>query len=499
MLKDRSSGILLHITSLPSDFGIGDMGDAAYKFIDKLVECKQKIWQILPISYADETGCPYASYSAFGGFPLLISPEMICDDLNISKKELSGHKLQLSHVDYKAVKAKKDSFFRYAFNQFKDSHHLHKEYIEFCEENLNWLNDFAVFMYISEQYGHNWGHWPEKYKEHSQQLITELKQNKKEEIDYQIFLQFMIFTQWKRLKDYANAKGIRLFGDIPIFVGYHSMDVWKNRNYFKIGNDGQMLVETGAPPDAFTELGQLWNTPNYNWKELEANNYDWWISRMKFMLEKFDIIRIDHFRGLESTWEVPAPAHDARGGHWSKGPGKKLFDAFNQQLGDLNIVLEDLGDITQEVISLRKHLDLPGMKILQFAFLNDDNNEYLPHNYETSNCVVYTGTHDNNTTNGHFDDLHNQHEAYMFSKYKHQFNHHKNNWVLNEMALSSLANISIIPLQDIIGLGSEARFNIPGTNKNNWQWRFEWKDLKEENLTKLKELTIKYNRSFDKT
>ncbi len=486
----RRSGVLLHITSLPSDFGIGDLGPNAYKFVEWLRDTDQKLWQILPISYADNTGSPYSAFSAFGGYPMLISPELLVIEGLLKPNHLKNKEnFSDERVNYDQVRAYKKSLFKIAFENFNKGKNLHQEFAFFLETEKSWLDDFAIFLVISEQYGNYWVKWPERLKERNHFALDLFVKMYKEEILFQKFLQFMFFRQWDSLKEFANKNGIHLIGDIPIFVSHHSVDVWKYPQWFKMDKNGELSIQAGAAPDMFSATGQKWGNPNYNWSIMEQDGFSWWIARMRFMMRHFDIIRLDHFRGFEAVWEVRTDAPNALNGWWAYSPGYSLFNTMKDKLGDLPIIGEDLGEITQAVRDMRDYFNMPGMKILQMGFGSGDTNAHLPHNY-TENCVVYTGTHDNNTSKGYFHNLPDGLEKIFVHAYLQRNTLHWINWDLIALAMHSRAHTAITPLQDIMGLGQEARFNTPGSIEGNWTWRFKWENLKEDDRLRFKEITF---------
>ena len=485
----RSSGVLVHITSLPSKFGIGDLGPTAFKFVNWLKDAKQSLWQLLPFSITDGDGCPYSSCSAYGGNPLLISPEELVADKLLKKSELIdaedifGDRLQNSLVsEYKTF------LFRKSFERFVKRDDLLTQFDDFYKEEKEWLLDLSLYIVISEQFGRNWVKWPDRYRHRDPAALKRFEKINQEQIRFHQFLQFLFFKQWKAFKKYANDNGVKLIGDIPIFLSHQSMDVWKNQELFLLAG-GEPYVVTGAPPDNFSVFGQKWGNPNYNWWAMEQDGFKWWIKRIAFNLKYYNIIRLDHFRGFAATWEIPIDNPDPRSGYWSTVPGHNLFHCVGEALGDLPIIAEDLGKITPDVEWLRDRFNFAGMKILQFAFNEGDSNVHLPHNFRTNNCVVYTGTHDNPTSKGWFENMPETLEKHYAAKYAGAWNWHHMNWSLINLALSSRADVAIIPIQDIMDKGNEARMNIPGTAKGNWTWRFRWEELSDANKHHLRELT----------
>lgn len=493
----RTSGILLHPTSLPSPYGIGDLGKAAYDFIDFLEKAGQHLWQILPLTPTGYGNSPYSSFSAFAGQPLLISPEKL-EKLGLLKEwELdTAPKNNEDLVEYDKVAKWKAQILQLAFSRFEvqEDKKLKKEYKQFVKENTYWLNDYAIYMACRDMQGQKeWFKWDEQYRKSTQKVKAEINKTLKEEIKYYCFLQFLFYKQWAELKAYANKKGIKIIGDMPLFVSMDSADVWANPKLFQLDSKGYPTKVAGVPPDYFSETGQLWGNPLYNWEVHEKNQFQWWVARVRHQLALSDYLRIDHFRGLESYWAVPAEEETAINGEWVKAPGKALFETIEQELGKgLPIIAEDLGTITPEVIELRDHFGFPGMKVLQFAFDAEDESSFLPHQFTTTNCVCYTGTHDNNTTRGWYDSA----SHYSRDKVRRYMNTNGNSihWDFLRTCLGTIADYAIIPMQDILGLGEEGRMNVPGVAENNWAWRYRKEDISEGLAEGLKETTQLYGR-----
>lgn len=493
----RRSGVLLHITALPSKFGIGDMGPDAYKFVDTLKDLKQKVWQVLPICQTDRVGCPYSSPSAFGGNHLLISPELLK-----KSKLLDDSDLEMEYDDF--FDPKDANFYRVeryklgllhiAFNRFKKKKTEYKKFETFCNTHQEWIHDLAMFQVLTRELGPDWTRWPHCYKTRDKETIAKFEEQMAEKILFKKFLQYIFFKQWGELRAYAQKNNIDILGDVPIFINHHSMDVWRNPHLFKVGSNGEMQVESGAAPDEFNALGQKWSTPNYNWHQMEQDDFLWWRERMKFNLELFDIVRLDHFRGFVATWEIASSEELACNGHWAPGPGARLFDSLKRHLGDLPIVIEDLGKITDDVKALRDYLGFPGMRILQFGFNSGDVNAHLPHNFP-ENSVAYTGTHDNDTVMGWYSSLGDTMEKGFVYDYCRINTSSFLYWDFIRLLENSRANTAIVPLQDIMGLGTDARFNRPGKEDGNWGWRFKWEELREENLNIFKEITENAGRA----
>lgn len=474
---ERSAGILLHPTSLPGKYGIGTIGKNAFHFVDFLVESGQKLWQVFPLGPTGYGDSPYQSFSTFAGNPLLIDLELLKDDGLLSQHDLDNiPPFDNRKIEFGNLITIKMELLSLAFQNYKAGGKIfHSECGDFCKNNSNWLDDYALFMAVKEYHGGKlWTEWEPEIAFRKENAIEEWKEKLDYQYNYHKFLQFTFFNQWKKLKKYANEKGIKIIGDIPIFIAYDSSDLWANKNYFTVDKKGKLKTVAGVPPDYFSETGQLWGNPLYRWKEMEKDNFSWWQKRIKKTLELVDIIRIDHFRGLDAFWEIPGDAPTAQTGKWVKAPGKKLFNVIKNELGDLPIIAEDLGVITESVEKLRDHFKFPGMKILQFAFGENGDKNFLPHNY-VKNCVVFTGSHDNETTAGFFQNEKENHSGIYEAAQKYM-NYDGDNitFELIRVAYASVANMVIIPMQDILGLGSEARMNFPGKLGGNWTWRFEW-------------------------
>ena len=484
-LSSRRAGILLHISSLPGEGGNGDFGQQAYNFIDFLNNSGVTVWQTLPLGMPHDDGSPYQCLSAHAGNPAFI---------DISWLEKRGW-LQVGETETPANDAfTKSCLVTKAFCGFMSlaSKEDQNDFEFFCQKMEGWLDDFALYFSLRQEFGKQcWNQWPKILKNRDPIAIKEAEHRLKSLIESVKFEQFVFFKQWAELRNYAREKSVLLFGDIPIFVSYDSSDVWANREVFKLEKSGEMSVVAGVPPDYFSETGQRWGNPHYDWKYLKKTGFKWWIDRIKTQDELFDILRIDHFRGLESAWEIPADEETAINGQWVVAPGKALLKAIEKECSSLSLVAEDLGIITDEVDELRNSFDLPGMKILQFAFDGNSDNFYLPHNHE-KNSVVYTGTHDNDTTLGWFNSLgdHEKHRIYEYLG----FSSVGMPSVLVGVALASVANLVIIPMQDILELSSEHRMNIPGTSEGNWGWRFDWSQLTEEKAGRLGRLIKMFGR-----
>lgn len=484
LLEQRRAGVLLHITSLPGKYSNGDLGQEAYHFIKFLHSVGIRVWQTLPLGQPHNDGSPYQCLSAHAGNSALISLDWLEKKGWLQTTERCYDCITHECFTKRCLITK--SF--YGFQTLADSTDK-ANFAKFCEEKAHWLDDYALFMALHIEFGQRcWNEWPEHLKQRHPLAMKEARRRLGRVIDGIKFEQYIFFTQWNELKAFAKQHDVLLFGDIPIFVSYDSVDVWANRDIFKIELNGQMQMVAGVPPDYFSATGQRWGNPHYDWNYLEHTKFRWWIERMRTQLEMFDIVRIDHFRGLEAAWEIPAHEETAINGEWVTAPGKKLLEAFKNAFGEIPLVAEDLGIITQEVDDLRNHFNLPGMKILQFAFGDNAKNPYLPHNYE-HNSVVYTGTHDNDTTLGWYHGLNDAEKHHVYECLGIPAMSMPQ--ALMQAAFASIANLAIIPMQDILELGSADRMNTPGTMQGNWQWRFNWQQLtthQVNNLTRLLKL-----------
>lgn len=492
MQHKRKSGLLLHPTSLPGSGGIGTLGKEAFAFVDFLQEGGQSVWQVLPLTPTAYGNSPYSAYSAFAGNPLLIDLEALLDEGDISPVDLRT-KLPDDRVDYDRVAEYKYAVLKKAaISFFADGSDQRKaEFWQFCDTNY-WLHDYALFMALKSLFaGKVWREWPEPIARRETEALQEYSQRLGSAIGEQKYMQWQFFKQWSALKTYANTRGVEIFGDLPIFVAYDSTDVWANRHLFHLDKEGRPTVVAGVPPDYFSESGQLWGNPLYHWESVAYHGYTWWIERFRSAFTLYDLLRIDHFRGFESYWEVPAHEKTAINGRWVKGPGDNLFHAVRNALGELPIIAEDLGVITPEVEALRDRFDFPGMKILHFAFGSGPDNPYLPHNY-LRNCVVYTGTHDNDTTAGWFASLKPREKEEVLSYMGSCGDDIA--WELIRTAMVSVADHVIIPCQDLLSLGTDARMNMPGTSAGNWSWRLPASAMNERLAARLRDLTHLYGR-----
>ncbi len=490
---ERSSGVLLHISSLPGEDGIGCLGKDAFQFVDFLAQTKQKIWQILPLGPVGYGNSPYQCYSAFAGNPMFIDVQQLVADRLISKKLIIDQNFKTKVVEFERVGEWKIGLLREAFVGFQKNFDRYKdEYYTFMSHNSWWLDDYALFRSLKTKYGESvWNTWEKELVTRNKHVLHEAFNELHSEIDFHRFLQFIFFRQWFKLKSYANSKGIRIIGDIPLYVSLDSVDVWANQDIFLLDGDSKPTQVGGVPPDYFSETGQLWGNPVFDWERVAERDFDWWLARIHFNLRMFDQVRVDHFRGLESFWSIPAAEETAIIGEWLPAKGHELFRKLKEQLGTLEIIAEDLGIITPEVEKLRDEFDLPGMKVLQFAFGSDASNANLPHNY-TANFLAYTGTHDNDTSLGWFNSIDKKERKFL---HKYIFGSGKQ-FVRNfmEQAWASAAHTAIAPMQDVLGLDTDARMNTPGVAVGNWNWRFSWSQIRPNHKLFLKQITEKYNR-----
>jgi len=497
-MKRRRSGILLHITSLPSSYGIGDMGPWAYKFADFLSHTKQHYWQILPLNPTDPVfgNSPYHSISAFANNLLLISPELMVNDGFLFKADLEPlPNFPRNRIDYHEVIAYKKRLFHIAYERFKKREKDECE--QFYAENYYWLEDFTLFIALNAHFKkHIWSSWPQEIRDRQTEALQKVRKQLHERIEMEKFLQYVFLKQWFSLKEYCNQRDIQIFGDMPIYVDYDSVDVWIDPELFKLNEEKQPSFVAGVPPDYFSETGQLWGNPVYRWDVLRERRYAWWMERIKHNLKLFDMVRIDHFRGLVAYWEVPAGEKNAINGKWVEAPAEDFFSVLLKHFPDSPIIAEDLGIITPDVREIMDRFGFPGMKVLLFAFGDDlATNPYLPHNH-VKNCVLYTGTHDNNTVRGWF-----KNEATPEVKKKlnlylgHSVSAQDVHWELIRIAMMSVADMVIFPMQDTLGLGEEARMNRPSTLEGNWEWQLLPEYLTPSLTQKLREITEIYGRS----
>jgi len=491
----RASGVLAHPTSFPGPHGIGDLGPAAFDFVNWLAAAGQRLWQVMPLGPTGFGDSPYASPSSFAGNPLLISLPWLASDGLLGQADVEDHpEFNQFHVESGRVIDYKLPLLRRAFDRFRRgaASDQRPAFEQFAHSEAGWLDDFALFMALKqEHHGAAWTDWAPAIRSREPAALTAARERLTPEIRFHQFVQFQFRRQWTTLKHHANDRGIRIVGDIPIFVAHDSADVWAHQHLFRLDAAGQPTVVAGVPPDYFSPTGQLWGNPLYNWPQHAATGYAWWIARVRATLANVDVIRLDHFRGFAANWVVPAAAPTAAEGHWERGPGLAIFDAIRDALGEVPFVVEDLGLITPDVEALRDKLGYPGMKVLQFAFSEDPHNAYLPHNYEP-NCVVYTGTHDNQTTIGWFQTRADP-ERHDIQRYIGK-DGSDIAWDFIRLALASVADTAILALQDVMRLGDEARMNTPGVAAGNWGWRFLPHQLHPGLAAGLGELTGAYGR-----
>ena len=475
-MTSRTCGIILHPTSLPGRYGIGDLGDAAYRFVDFLIASGMSLWQVLPLGPTGYGDSPYQSFSAFAGNPLLVSPDTLVTQGLLTPEDVRHvPRFHADKVDFGPVIEYKTALLQTAYERFASGDHalLRFEFEVFSKSSASWLDTYAMFRVLKNMHGgKSWNEWAQPLALGEPAAVAEALEDKLDEIESIKFGQFLFFRQWLELKKHCNDRGIRIVGDAPIFVAYDSSDAWANRRQFKLDARGNPTVVAGVPPDYFSKTGQLWGNPIYDWDAMRRDGFEWWIDRVRASMELFDAIRLDHFRGFCACWEVPAGEETAVNGSWVPAPGMALFLAIRDALPSLPILAEDLGVITPDVVELRDAFGFPGMRILQFAFGGDSKNIDLPHNY-IPNCIVYTGTHDNDTTVGWYTDPKRKHatkERSLCREYLHS-DGLEIHWDLIRAAFASIADTAIVPMQDVLGLGSEARMNLPASASGNWMWR----------------------------
>ena len=499
-MKRRGSGILLHLTSLPSPYGIGDLGPWAYRFADFLAQAKQSYWQTVPLSPTDPMSgnSPYSSLSAFAGNTLLISPDLLKESGLLHDEDTSQiPSFPNERCDYSAVIPYKTGLFSRAYERFKTNGNERELYDTFCEENKAWLDNFALFIVIKKnQNGKAWGEWESGFRDRDPKEIDRMKKEHHDELEREKFLQYLFFTQWLSLKKYCNGKGVQLIGDMPIYVNYDSVDVWTHPELFKLDKDKKPTSVAGVPPDYFSETGQLWGNPIYRWDILQKTRYRWWFQRIGHNLLLFDYLRLDHFRGFVGFWEVPSREQTAIHGKWVTAPAVDFFAALVKKFSAQPIIAEDLGVITPDVKEVMNRFGFPGMRVLQFAFGEDlPTHPYLPHNY-VPNTLVYTGTHDNNTIRGWFDNETSPEDKRRLFRYLgREILPEECPRELHRLAMMSVAHTVIIPAQDLLGLGEEAKMNRPSVAHGNWEWRLLPDQLDASCAEGLREMTTIYGRA----
>lgn len=486
---ERGAGVLLSVTSLPSPYGIGSFGRAAYEFVDLLAEMKQKYWQVLPLSPTGYGDSPYQSFSAFAGNPYLIDLDLLREEGLLKKKDLKGLRFgdKENDIDYGLLYENRFKALRSAFKRFGKGT---EAYGKFCRKNKLWLNDYSLYMAVKEsQGGKSWLEWEAPLRDRRKEALQAFLRERKKEIDFWKFLQFKFFEQWGALKAYAGSRGIKIIGDIPLYVALDSADVWAGREQFKLDKEGRPVEVAGCPPDAFSDDGQKWGNPLYDWERMEKEGFRWWKRRTEASGRLFDIIRIDHFIGVARYYSIPAQDPNARGGKWNKGPGRKLTAVVEKTLGKNRVIAEDLGVAVPEVRKLLKKTGWPGMKILLFAFDGNTQNEHLPYNYEDGNLAVYAGTHDNETVAGFFEGKTEKELAFLYQYLNIKTREEIPDAILRA-AYGSVADVVIMQMQDLLELGNEARMNFPSTVGGNWRWRYEKGSLTEEKRKLVRELTL---------
>jgi len=498
-MKNRGSGILLHVTSLPSPYGIGDLGPAAYRFADFLTAAKQCFWQILPLNptHTAQGNSPYSSHSAFAGNPLLISPEFLVREGYLKPADVSrpSH-LPADHVDYDAVFAFKKRLLARAYEKNKNRLSKDHELNHFYHENGHWLDNYALFVALKEHFNEvAWGNWPKVWRDRNPRVLRQAQKKFRHKILQEKFIQYLFYQQWFALKNYCKNKNLQFIGDLPIYVSYDSADVWANSEFFKLDGEKKPLGVAGVPPDYFSATGQLWGNPVYRWEALRGKKYVWWAKRLEHNLNMYDIIRLDHFRGFVAFWEVPAGEDTAVNGQWVKAPVEDFFKTLFRHFPSLNIIAEDLGEITPDVRETIHRFGLPGMRIAMFAFDEDTAASiHAPHNYP-QHCVVYTGTHDNNTVRGWFKSEAGAESRKKLSAYLgREINEKTAPFELIRLAMSSVAKMVIVPMQDVLGLGEKTRMNFPGTLNGNWGWRLRAEQLTPALTKKLAAMSQLYGR-----
>jgi 4-alpha-glucanotransferase len=497
-LKKRASGVLLHITSLPGKYGNGDMGISAYRFVDFLQRSGQNYWQVLAVNPVFREGgySPYKALSAFAGNTLLISPEMLYKEGFIEKKDLQDcPRFPKNKVNFDKARRYKFKILDKVFKKYKRIARR-KSFQKFCGDNKFWLGDYALFSALRKHFnGKTWNEFPKEIRDRKPDSLRDISKKLRNEINREKLEQYLFFRQWYALKRYCNNRNIKIIGDAPIYVDMESADVWANPKLFKLAKSKKPKFIAGVPPDLFSSTGQLWGNPVYNWTNLKKDNYHWWIQRLKHNLDMCDLLRLDHFRGFAGYWQVPAGHKTARRGRWVKAPGEDFLKTVTRKIPNANIIAEDLGYITEDVKKLIAEFGFPSMKILQFAFDGDTgSNQYAPHNL-VENCIVYTGTHDNNTSRGWFENELDNDKKETIREYTGRNVNSKNvSWVLIRMAMGSVSKLSIIPVQDLLSLGGSCRMNNPAKNTDNWRWRLSSQKELDKISDELKGLTGLYGR-----
>ncbi len=489
----RKGGILLPVSSIPSKYGIGTFSKQAYEFVDFLEKAGQKYWQILPLGPTGYGDSPYQSFSTFAGNPYYIDLEELIEKGWLTEEECDACDFGTDeeYVDYEKIYLSRFTVLKKAYERSNIS--ADETFLKFREENAFWLEDYALYMAVKNSFDSvSWIEWDEDIRLRKKEAMASYKEKYAEEVEFYKFQQFLFASQWFALKAYANKKGIEIIGDIPIYVAFDSADTWANPELFQLDGNCVPVGVAGCPPDSFSATGQLWGNPLYRWEYHKETGYEWWMRRIAYCYQLYDVVRIDHFRGFDEYYFIPYGDGTAEFGHWEKGPGYDIFKVMKEKLGKKAVIAEDLGFLTPSVLKLVKKTGYPGMKILQFAFDSREESDYLPHNY-TNNSVVYTGTHDNDTTLGWYHSL-NKHDKAFAKRYLNIKSGKEVHWEFIRAALASVSDTAIIPMQDYLGLGAEARINIPSTLGNNWKWRMSDGQLTEELAEKIRKMTILYGR-----
>ena len=493
----RGAGILMHISSLPGKFGIGTFGKEAYKFVDFLKEFGILYWQILPLGHTGYGDSPYQCFTAFAGNPYFIDFKMLEEDGLLKREDYINEYYgdNEERVDYGAIYNAKYKVLRKAYENYKNNEEIKKEFIKFKDDNKEWLEDYTLYMALKEEFNYkSWIDWEEDVKFRKRDALNQYKDKLKDKIEYWGVVQYLFDKQWKKLKEYTNNSGIKIIGDIPIYVSADSVETWSSPEDFKMDKKTlEPKVVAGCPPDAFSATGQLWGNIIYDWDYMKRTDYQWWIKRIEHSLKLYDVIRIDHFRGFESFWEIPYGEETAVNGKWVKGPANDLFDKIKEKLGDIEIIAEDLGFLTEDVIKFLSKTGYPGMKVIQFAFDGSGGNPYLPHNY-SRNCVAYTGTHDNDTCIGWFNDSSKQHEVKNAKRYLGLSKEEGYNFGIIRGVWSSVAEIAVAQMQDFLGIGNEGRMNLPSSLGGNWSWRMKSGAIKDELSQKILDMNYMFGR-----
>ncbi len=493
----RASGILLHITSLPSKYGIGDLGPQAREFASFIKELGQSYWQMLPTCPTGYGGSPYAGASAFAGNPDIISPELLVEEGFLREQDLPEKDMaDPRHVDFAAVGQSRDQLFAKAFDFSGRDIATDPEFLAFCRENADWLEDWALFSTLKNRFDRvAWDQWPDPYRFRDKDALNAWRDEGAALISRERFVQYLFFRQWRAFKEHCNEQGVNLVGDLPIYVTFDSADVWSRPDLYQLDPRRQPLFVAGVPPDYFSSTGQMWGNPVYAWEAHRAENYTWWTRRFRHSLQQCDFMRVDHFRGFAAYWSVPAGETTAINGEWVESPGRELFTVLSRRFGSMPLIAEDLGVITADVRELKQMFAFPGMKIVQFAF-GDEWSKHVPHLYD-ANCLVYSGTHDNNTVRGWYEDESSQQERQTLARYLGRAPSAEDvHMAVVRLAMQSVANTSVFPMQDVLGLGASHRMNTPATLEGNWQWRLLPSEMDRQRLSWFKEMTVFFDRAL---